>query len=68
MYRGTWGTALADLDKVFFAPALGNFKNQTVVINVFGASTASFQLSTQENGSLGDNELIRTGIEIRIYP
>ena len=68
MYRGTWGTALADMDKVFFAPAQGNLKNQTVVVNVFSATTASFQLSTQENGSLGDSELIRTGIEIRIYP
>lgn len=68
MYKGTWGTALADVDKVFFAPVQGNLKNQTVVINVFGAGTALFQLSTQENGSLNDNQLLRTGIEIRIYP
>ena len=68
VYRGTWDTALADMDKVFFAPVQGNLKNQTVVINIFGATTASFQLSTQENGSLGDSELIRTGVEIRIYP
>jgi|TARA_R100001480_G_scaffold12211_2_gene20988 hypothetical protein len=68
IYRGTWDTALADMDKVFFAPALGNLKNQTVVVNVFSASTTQFQVGVQAQGSLADSELIRTGIEIRIYP
>jgi len=68
LYRGTWDTALADVNKVFFAPALGNLKNQTVVVNVFSATTAQFQLGVQAQGSLADSELIRTGIEIRIYP
>ena len=68
LYRGTWDTALADVNKVFFAPALGNLKNQTVVVNIFSATTAQFQVGVQAQGSLADSELVRTGIEIRIYP
>lgn len=66
-YRAVWGSALADVNKVFFSPALGQFKNQTVVVNIFGASTTEFVLSTQEAGALDDDVLLRTGVEIRIY-
>ena len=66
-YRAVWGSALADVNKVFFSPALGQFKNQTVVVNIFSASTTQFILSTQEAGALDDDVLLRTGVEIRIY-
>tara|TARA_R100000544_G_scaffold29863_2_gene16182 strand:+ start:2622 stop:3464 length:843 start_codon:yes stop_codon:yes gene_type:complete len=68
LYRGTWGSALPDQEKVILNPILGNLKNQTVVINIFGATTSLFSLSTKEEASLADSVLLRTGIEIRIYP
>ena len=75
MYRGTWGTAVSDVNKLYFAPAFGQLKNQTVVINIYSATTTQFQLSTQDTqggalgtGVLADEALLRTGVEIRIYP
>jgi hypothetical protein len=67
IYRGTWGSAVADINKLFLAPALGSLKNQTVVINIFGSTANIFSLSTQDAGSLSDDTLLRTGVEIRIY-
>lgn len=75
MYKGTWGSAIADVNKLYFAPAFGQLKNQTVVINIYSANTTLFQLSTQDTqggalstGVLADGALLRTGVEIRIYP
>ena len=69
IYKADWDTALPDTDGLFINPSQGNLKNQTVIVNVFGSSVSGFQLSTFNQGlaALNDDELVNTGIEIRIY-
>lgn len=69
-YRASWSSGLADLDKVYFNVANGNYKNGPSLANITSSTTSNFNIFTYETSSLtqADSVLERTGIEIIIYP